>query len=282
MKLALISYANLKGDKHWNLILETAEDVQIYFDASSKLGIQQFIDIWTELKGGQTWPHYFNERIHQASVKGALTMVSMKAEQAGECSLVDACEINDKLLFNKLRSMRKMIENGEQIRVSSKGGYSGFDEMYQTHEEMECTEKQMREYLLAKDGMKFDLAISRNIIIIENESMVSDVLDRKIRNELKIHYSDYEPVLNFKYRTDNWTAAEFYKLFDDAVKNGLHTIIVETSINDKQQFESMAELLKKVMGNNPNKSLEVKILTSSGLLQNYVKDLPQNLTLTLL
>jgi hypothetical protein len=278
MKLALISYAKLKGDKYWNLILETQDDVQEYFEASFQLGAKQFLDVWVALKGGQTWPHYVDQRIHQASVSGAMKMISMKAEETGECSLVEACEINDKLLLSRLKSMINLVSNGEKIRVSSKGGYSIFDDFYQTHQEVECSEKQMREYLMSKDGIKFELEFSSPIIIIENESIISDQLYRKIES-----IKGFETIFDFKYRTENWTAEEFYKLFNDAVKKGLHTIIAETSINDEKQFESLAELLKKVMMNNSEKELEVKILTSNTkLLEKHTQNLPGNLKLTVL
>jgi hypothetical protein len=54
MKFALISLKNLKVEKHWNLILETMEDVQAYFAASTDLSAHQFLDVWKAMKNGHS------------------------------------------------------------------------------------------------------------------------------------------------------------------------------------------------------------------------------------
>lgn len=282
MKLANISYAKLKGDRYWNLILETMEDVQVYFKASSELSAKQFLNIWVAMKGGQTWPHYFNQRVHQASIAGAAMKISFQAEETGKVSLIEGCEIHDKLLYGKLQSMIRIMMSGDKIRVSSKGGYSNFDDMFQTHEEMVCNENQMKEYLMGFDNIKIEFTISKPIIVIENESMISKELSKKI-DDLKYDYKTYETLFNFKYRTENWEGKEFFKFFDDGIKNGLHTIIAETSLYDKEQFEKLTAILKKVMNNNPDHTLEVKLLTTNtNELSEHISNLPENLKLTLL
>jgi hypothetical protein len=286
MKFALISFAApLKGDKHWNLILETVEDVKTYFEASSAISASQFWDLWCSMKKGTDVGHSFNARRHQNSVYGAGIALQMQAEKEGEVSLVEACEIHDRLLYRKLQSMLNIILSGSAIRLHSKGGYSHFDDFFQTHEELECDEKQMREYLASEDNAKFTLSFSKSMVIIENQSMISDELYRKLHSPSDWRaYDNYEKVLNFKYRTENWTAAEFITLFNDAIQNGLHTIIAETTLYDTEQFAKLTQILKRVMTDNPSKTLEAKLLIQGDvtLLEKYTSDLPGNLKVTLL
>lgn len=284
MKLALISYAKLKGEKHWNLILESVEDVQTYFDASSSVGASQFLDVWQEMKKGHDSSHTVNQRVHQSSVVGAAMTIAIRATEK-PVTLVDACAIHDKLLYAKFMNMLKFITVlGQKIRVNSKGGYSAFDDMFQTHEELEIDEKQMREFLIASDDFKCKLSLSKPIIVLENDSIISDELHKKIEyNGLGLNYNDWEPIMNFKFRTENWTFEDFFELFDKAVKNGLHTIIAETTLYQEEQFGRMTKILKKVMQNNPGKTLSVKLLLSAGGdLAQYTNNLPSNLILTLL
>lgn len=286
MKLSLISYAQFETkEKHWNLILESVQDVQQYFEASSSLSAHQFIDVWEKMKGKngfqQTWPHFFDQRTHQGSIAGALVSITMKAEQQGKVSLVEACEIHDKLLYVKLQNMLKIVIQGKSIRVASKGGYSIFDEFYQTHEQADCSEKDMREFLMSYDSVKMSLFFKRPIVVIENESVLSDRMSKHFRY---IDNQTHHFVYNFKYRTENWTYEEFFKLFDEAVKNGTHTIMAETSLYDIKQFGALAKVAKNVMTANPTSKLTIKLLINGDVkdLTPYIAHLPDNLTVEVL
>ena len=55
------------------------------------------------------------------------------------------------------------------------------------------------------------------------------------------------------------SAEEIYKLFDDGIKSCLEVIYIETTLQDKTQFDGIKSIIEKVMTNNPDKHLAIHL-----------------------
>lgn len=277
MKMVLIEYATLKNDEpHWNLCLETTEDVEIYTQISHKLSALHFWEVWGSLKKGHNIAHATTHGKTPSTTFVAAMEVVKKAEE-GEISLIEACNIHDKVVIDKSINLLKLINEGHKIKVTTLGGYCQLDEYFNIIAEEIINENQLKNYLTSGQKPKFDLVIDSECVVIENQISISEEVYRLVKN------NTYEVICNFKYRTEGWTRNDFYSLFAKAIDNKLKVIVAETSLYDKKQFQLLASVLIELMDNKQHKELLVKILVADKEeMKKLIPKLPENLKLELL
>lgn len=259
MKLVKLTYAPpLKSEEsHWNLLLENMSDVTMYIEAAGPKFAESAIEFWDlAKKHGDKVDHYTDREngVHQLGQIKYYTHFK-------ELSIVDYCNHMDTILEGKFKNISAIVMNGKSIRMNSAGGYSPMSDMFQVIESRECDKHQLLNFLSSgiNSLKKPKLEIKRPWLIIENSHATSDELFRFSRDLTRNEFiPDY--ILNFESETVLYDYDDFYKLFSDGLKNGWHTLIVETTLIKRHQFEKVKKIIEKVMEDNSDKSLIVYIL----------------------
>lgn len=257
MKFAKLTHTHHPDEGHWNLILESKEDIHNYFEHEVKRSGLAFWEMWKKAKDYNDISHFIPRS--PAITAGTGYSILMLSKER-EISLVEACGIQDKFLIGKYLNMIKMIDAGYSIRTSASGGYCPMDTFFTVLDERPCSPTELTEYLLnpSVDLEKKDLNLSfdKHCIVLENQNVLSDEMYSRITQ-----WGSAQIITHFKDRIQNYTFEEIYKLFDDWIKKQYSAyLLAETTMIDIEQFMNLKKVLEKVMENNYGRTLYINLL----------------------
>ena len=156
--------------------------------------------------------------------------------------------IMDKLLFKKMNNMIKLIDSYSCVRINSSGGYSPMDSFYEIDEHLEADNIMVSKYLKGDlDFLVRDvLNINSKVLVIENDKTISGeqlaYLKSKGMNNKDTYILD-----DFRHKTNAYTKENYIDMFKNAFSNGLTDIVVETTMQDKNQFNLLKGIIESVV-----------------------------------
>ena len=264
MKLAKISYAPTteSSDCHWNLILESRNDVLNYFEYESAKHSRAAMDFWflALKRENQNDGHANIDRLSHFiggdsnSGYRAAALHILQTRLLGDdngLTIQKYCFETDKLISNKFSFMISLINNGP-IKVNMVGGYSRYDNNYFEFESIDCDQSKMIQYLSGKNFLDNGIVdIKNKTLVIENDNKIEDkVLKFLTKKKLE---SDYYLMNNFRdVLADKKT---FEKTILNAINNGLENLVVMTTLTDKSQFEDYRGVFESILKTKPNKTV---------------------------
>lgn len=260
MKLSKITYAKMSNEGNWNLVLETISDLQQYVNIDNKNNADSALALWSRLKEYKS-ANMMMDAYHAA--QGELGIARLMAfhlenpkSENRETTIVDYCNTFDTVLHGKYKNMETIINEGKKVRTNWKGGYSIFDDYFISLEDKECDSDMLLIYLTTGEIGENKLVFDKEVLILENNEELSPYIYKRLR---KYEYNTTQIVNRFRVRMLNKTKEEIYKLFDDGIKNKLEVIYIETTLQDKNQFDGIKQIIEKVMINNPKKHLTINL-----------------------
>ena len=105
------------------------------------------------------------------------------------------------------------------------------------------------------------IKISGEYLVIENDKVISDEMLLYLQT-MGIN-NKYYLLNNFRDAIYGYKEKQYYEMFNQAIENGLTTIIFETTLNDMNQITQLKNILELVMKSNPYKFLEIRIMTNT-------------------
>lgn len=281
MKIAELNYnpkkykgLSKKGEWNHHVILETVDDVNIYMEIEKEIEAKDAWRYWCDAKKYDAAHAVMGRRGGSVAMHSRIITNEIEGK---ETTMVDAFEEVDKVLTGKYLNMVKFLNSGYKVRVGSKGGYSMLDDSFVTRNEIDIDEHGLREYLLTeKYTPQFSIKEYRGqkCVVIENDKYVTEGVLGML-DKFKFRYC-YYAVRNFNDRTKNTPSNIIYNEFQKLLDQGMKAIMAETTGYFSDQLDNMTHLIKKLMHNNPDKKLDVYLLTNVKIDK---KDMPKNITL---
>jgi hypothetical protein len=269
MKLSKVTYAKFPSNGDWCLILETQEDLKQYIAVDNRNNVDSALALWNRLAEYRSNNMMMDAYHASQGELGIARLMAFHLENPKgdkrETTIVDYCTQVDSILYNKYLRMSEMIDSGVSVRTNWKGGFSGFDNYFISLEDRECNADTLLVYLTTGEVEKVELKFNKKVLILENDEVCSPYTYSVTR---KYEYDTTQIVNRFRVRMLNKTKEEIYKLFNDAINDKLKIIFIETTLNDKAQFDGIKSIIEKVMTNNPNKHLTIYLnITTSEKLE---------------
>ena len=264
MRLVKLTYSwNSDNKGHWNLLLENKQDIIDYFELSSKKFSKDIVNFWFKAKETPTLSRLGHEVIptnpaHSLAYHYISSVVNGTKNEV--LTVQDYYQEMNKIQLRKLQNMLSIIDAGNIVRVNAIEGYSPFDETFKILEETELTFLQLISYLNGEHDFlnKSIFEINSDILIIENETIISFELLNLIK---QLGINKYQLLKDFETVTFGYSEKDFIGMFSQGIENGLHTIILETTLIKRKQFNQLKSLIENLMKTKfQNKNLTVRIL----------------------
>ena len=263
MKLANIKYSNLtkNNDVSWSLVLESKQDVIKYFNLISNKISKDSFEFWIKAKKGNnpTLTYISHQKLpNNLTHQIAYQYILSKVAKNNEITFLDYCKNINSVYIQKYKNMVSIIGDGNPVIVNENGGYCPLDDFFKSIEEISNPDlKTIKSYLSGDYLNKKILSISENIIVIENDSIISIELLNLIQS---LGIKNYYVLNNFELKTFNYNKNDYFKMFENAINNGLKEIFLETTLIKKTQFENLKSIIESVLIKNSEKNLKVHIL----------------------
>ena len=268
MKFAKIKYAKLKepenNDGSWSLVLESKQDVINYFNLISNKISKDSFEFWIKAKKGNdptTLTYISHQRLpNNLTHEIAYQYILSKVEQNNEITFFDYCNNMSSVYAQKYKNMLSIINDNNPVIINEAGGYCPLDDFFKSTEEI-CSPdiKTIKSYLSGEHKIfnEKNISINENTIVIENDSIISIELLTLIQC---LNVNNYYILNEFELKTLGYNKNDYFKMFDNAINNGLKEIILETTLIKKTQFENLKSIVESVLIKNPEKKLKVHIL----------------------
>lgn len=246
---------------HWNLCIETPEDLMVYKEIDGNRNALSAWGFWGRAKRAAKKGY---DVFHTSQGDyGINRLMAHRLHYAGkDTTLFDYCSQVDEILIGKYHNMMRMLIDGEHVRTVWQGGYSPMSS-FVIKEEATCDSASLALYL-STGRIDESVEINKGIVVFENSDVLSD-------NLIEFCYRKYgwrgvQRICNLRAHTMGWGFKDYYEFFRKGFENGLHTIILETTMQDEQQFSSIRSVVRKVMDKDfPANKLDVYIkLNTSG------------------
>ena len=267
MKIAK-SYSEVDQKEFTFLLLESVKDLDAYAGYNTPIKAKQAVGAWMGFKS-QDFKKDFGDWVqHEESTNSIARVLALQANLKGSpTSIVDYCTNSDHLINGIHNAMHRMLLENYIVRVNSRGGYcsiteSDLDEFIFVED---INEIQMTNFLLNGHHNE-SLRINKKIIVIENDNYIPKQLINDFCVLTNVEQSDVQPITGFKLKTILYKPVDYFNLFNEGIKNGLTTILVETTGQDAKQVESLKGVLNKVISQYKDVILTIYIRT-------YQKDL---------
>lgn len=265
MKFAKIKNAKLKNSEGiLFLILESKQDVIDYFNFFSNKISEDSLDFWIKAKKGnnQTLTYISHQRVpNNLTHEIAYRYIESKTTKNNEVTFFDYCRHINSLYIEKYKNMLTIINDNNSIIVNELGGYCPFDDFFISIEEIFNPDiETIKSFLLGKLKIASNeeiLLINDETIVIENDSFISMNLLTLIQS---FGIKNYYILNDFETKTLGYNKKDFYHMFNNALKNGLKEIFLETTLIKKNQFKILKSIVESVLIKNPKKKLKVHIL----------------------
>lgn len=265
MRLALLTHAKpLKQDLgHWSLVLDSKQNVLIYFNLVKKKHSKSTIDFWFSAKKNEQreYPITLSHYVEWGNTTQTLASVYLSALVEGEeVTFADYCKHMDSMLATKMHTMLNIIDSHGHVSVNPAGGYSPLDDFYEILEEKNADKINAIKYLNGDESFvdKEPIKIGGRVLVIENDTTISGALMVLLK-----HYrvnDSYFFLNDFEIRTHGYSKESYFELFSNAISQGLEMIFIETTMLKLKQFQGMKQIIEAVMKMHFNKSLMVHIL----------------------
>lgn len=260
MKLSKVTMKSHPSEGGWCLILESLDDLMKYSKINGINTADSALGLWNRLKEYQS-ANLSMDAYHAAQgEQGIARLMAFHLEnpksENKETSIVEYCNIVDGYVNSKYDNMADMLSKGLKVQTNWNGGYSQHDEFFICLEDKECNDDTLIKYLTTGEVEEIKLEFDKEVLVLENDELPSPYIYKCLR---KHDYNEYQIVNRFRVRMMNKSKEDIYKLFDDAIKNKLEVIYVETTLQDKNQFESIQLILESIMKNNPKKHLLINL-----------------------
>ncbi len=291
MYFAELRYKKLlnKGAERGNsisLVLESPAELNLYIQAVHNRTSAHVTDAWFKMQenvaNGRSLGSHLGWQGQTYTV--ASLVVERRAAETGkdEISLVEYADEMNSIHQKKYESMLEMIYNHGAVRVNYKGAYCGLDlDFFRIETRWECDSPEMlSKYLLDGQLLGVDIdvihqQIKAKVLVIENDHMIEDNLYVYINEVLGTGSPLSRYVFNdFKDRTHFYELTDYIEMFSSAIDHGLQYIFLDTTFSDVEQFDRMKAVIKHVMTEHSDRTLEIHILHSRVDTDEVTSDLP--------
>jgi hypothetical protein len=271
-----MKYFNTISKKEWNkeelvkhsqLLIENYDDLNKYIHWNSLIRSKQAGNFWIGFKSQNYRQSMSDYYAHERECRNTViqNVLSLECENRATTSLLEYCQIADKILFDIYSTMKKFLDRGELVRVNHLGGYSPYhDGMFIIDDMIEITDdNQIMDFILTGE-LSLSMEITKKSIYMENADKLNGFTqyDKEILDKLQKYYINKEDIQifnQFKLKTILWDGLDYIKFFVKGIENGLENIIFESDFQDMKQFNGLKSILESVMLKYPDNTMNVYI-----------------------
>lgn len=253
MKRTLVSHS---GIIQWKFIISNDEELMQYAKHKSIVIAEEFRGLIGKDYKGSDKP--------DTNIQKALKLTST----IDGVPLVASCDV---LLKKVIMSMHKSILNGDTLAVNEAGGYCPWDD----HHMILIPETEENISIANGEEPKNKIQLNLNdgpILVLENQSEIPDKVEYYIRVTLGAAKFSYIKNIQFN-------RGKLFELIEEAIKLKHNTIVVQTTMMDEEQVNSIAGLLEGIPVRmklliNTSEDLEKRLIKIIGMTRTadlYVK-----------
>lgn len=250
------------------LVLENIEDAKLFFELDAKIKAKQSINLWLGVKSQPS--NFVRSAMSYASheaegndpvAQTMATALELTAIHTGkDVSLVEYCKIADKYISEFHEYILSEIQEGNFVRLNkmacgcSVNDLTGFDS-YQDINELETYN-----FMLSGE-INMDFSIKNKIVVLENSTRLPINLVKNFNNITNTTPEELQIITSFKKKSILFKKSDFVKFFLDGVKNGLQTIVCDTTGQDVGNIKELKDVIEYVAKTFPYKTFNAYIST---------------------
>ncbi len=256
-----MSYQKEITHKNYNYIcIENEHDAQVFAQYNSLIKSRQSVNFWMGFKSQSYRNNMVDYQQHDGERDNIMAnvMATRCNLSETEVSMLDYCNLSDKIIEDMNRQVLKFIHEGRLVRIADTGGYCPIDDLKEYDNALDINEEEALNFMLHK-SIDFNFEITKPTIVIENAPRIPKELIEEFCVKTNTDKESIQVFNSFKQRTILFQIVDYKTLFENGIKNGLKNIVVETSAQDVKQLDNMKYILQSVMFKFPEKTLNVYI-----------------------